>query len=291
MEGSSLDSVSQTCDVGECVRLNDLWVVRGNERALVDAGLDTLDALCTVAGEESLTKPGLPGWRERIRLRLGSNPDRIAFLKRYNNPPRPVRHTIQTSHAGLEWHWMRALAADGIRCAVPIAFGEEFRDNRERRSALLTVAVPGRSLETWAEAQHQAGKRPPRQLLNMTADLIARFHDRGYIHRDLYLAHIFHDGEAGGDQSLHLIDLQRVFRPSVRRSRWIIKDLASLNYSTPAGLVTRTDRLRWLKRYLGSSVPRGEARRLAYRVIGKTQSIARHDSRRNRALSRMARQS
>ncbi len=60
------------------------------------------------------------------------------------------------------------------------------------------------------------------------------------------------DGDAAAiHQSPHLTDLQRVFRPRLRGERWLIKDLASLNYSAPAGLIARADRLRWLKRYLG----------------------------------------
>jgi hypothetical protein len=105
-------------------------------------------------------------------------------------------------------------------------------------------------------------------------------HRCGFVHRDLYLSHIFHDAEARPEESLHLIDLQRVHRPRGAGRRWIVKDLAALNYSVPPRLVRRTDRLRWLTYYLGTPKLDASARRLVYRIVGKTQSIARHDRRR-----------
>jgi len=87
---------------------------------------------------------------------------------------------------------------------------------------------------------------------------------------------------------LHLIDLQRVRWPGpgkVRR-RWIVKDLAELNYSAPAEAISRTDKLRFLRAYLalGSARQAGRlpdrARKLAGDVVAKTRRIARHDARR-----------
>ena len=110
----------------------------------------------------------------------------------------------------------------------------------------------------------------------------SRLHTGGYVHRDLYLSHIFFDPDAPLDDALCLIDLQRMIRPAVNRRRWIVKDLAALNYSAsptrgdaigPSDLVSQADRLRWLKLYLGAVKLDGSARRLAYRVIGKTMRI------------------
>ena len=132
--------------------------------------------------------------------------------------------------------------------------------------------------------------------------MIGRFHALGYVHRDLYLSHVFFDATAPPPHRLRLIDLQRVLRPVWRKRRWIVKDLAALNYSTPTTMASRTDRLRWLRSYLrvaGQVVLRtpgndrsmhrshegdsrgirwtGERRALVYRILGKTFQIARHD--------------
>ena len=83
------------------------------------------------------------------------------------------------------------------------------------------------------------------------ARLVADFHRAGFVHRDLYLSHIFicNTGKPT-DETFCLIDLQRVFRPKFRRRRWMVKDLAALNFSTPEELVGRWERLRFLCRYV-----------------------------------------
>jgi hypothetical protein len=62
--------------------------------------------------------------------------------------------------------------------------------------------------------------------------------------------------------------------------RWIVKDLAALNYSTPARVASTADRVRWMKMYLGVRRLDATSRRLLYRVVGKTERIARHDAKR-----------
>jgi hypothetical protein len=107
-------------------------------------------------------------------------------------------------------------------------------------------------------------------------------HRLGFVHRDLYLSHIFfHEGQLAGPK-LSLIDLQRVGKPRWRQSRWVVKDLAALNFSAPASLISRADRLRWLVAYLRCASLDAAGRRLAYRVIGKTERIARKELRRRR---------
>ncbi len=272
------------------VKLNDLTVTAGFEELLQENCLDSLNALFVTPDAEPLNKPGLALWRERLRLTITDRGSaRTVYLKRFHKPPTRALRELRRgargirSLAGLEWARMRQLASDGIPCVQPIAFGEELRGSRERRSAILTAAVPGDSLERWLQRWGKDDRRTVCGLLQPLAALIARFHADGYIHRDLYLSHVFFDPN-GGD-SLHLIDLQRVMRPRWRRRRWIVKDLAALNYSAPPRLVSRTDRLRWLKHYLGVSKLDASAKRLAYRVAGKTQWIAGHDRRRAAGLS------
>ena len=273
------------------VSYNDLLVVRGYEELLRSNRLETLDALFAVSDAESLTKPGLSPWRERLRLTLDMKGTAETFyLKRFTDAPAAVRRELRRSGcnarsvAGLEWTWMHRLASDGIPCVKPVAFGEEMRGSRERRSAILTAAVPGDSLERWAGRWSDADRETVRRLIPFSAELVARLHERGYIHRDLYLSHVFFDQDAETEESLHLIDLQRVIRPQWGWRRWIVKELASLNFSAPPHLVTGANRVRWLKRYLHLPKLDASAKRLAYRVVGKTQRIARHDRRRRAGL-------
>jgi len=268
-------------------RPGDLAITAGYAEILLANSLDSLDALFEVAQGETLSKPDLSLWRERLRLTLDVSGERRTFyLKRFHCPPREARREVRRSGtgaasvAGMEWTWIQRLAADGIPCAEPVAFGEQLRGSREVRSAILTATVPGRSLEHWATQWCETDRARVCGLARPLARLVSRLHQCGYVHRDLYLSHIFHDPAAPLEASLHLIDLQRVFRPEGAGRRWIVKDLAALNYSVPRRLVRRTDRLRWLTYYLGASKLDASARRLVYRIVGKTQSIARHDRRR-----------
>lgn len=280
---------------GSTVSLNDLTVAAAYEALLRANGFDSTEALFGFSNGELLAKGGLSGWRERLRLTLvHEGKQKTLYLKRFVRPPARARRSVRRSGsgalslAGTEWNWILRFRENGINCAGPVALGEEFHGRTEIRSALLTEAVPGQSLETWANRRDagRAGDRATiRWLVAATADLIARMHGAGYMHRDLYLCHIFFDPEASPMRALHLIDLQRVLCPRTLRPRWVVKDLAALNYSAPRRLVSRGDRLRWLKRYLGLEKLNGPAKRLAYRVVGKTAQIARHDQRRNQRLA------
>lgn len=268
-------------------RLNDLTVVKGFEEFLRANNIDSLEALFSTSAGESLSKPGLASWRERIRLDLGDEgTSRTLYLKRFSRPPnREVRALGRfgrgaSSMAGVEWMWMNRLARDGIACVRPIAFGEEHTGTREVRSALLTEKVEGKSLEQWAIIWGAAEAPNVRALLEPTAFLVARFHRLGYVHRDLYLSHIFYDPALEPGEALRLIDLQRVMRPASLKTLWVIKDLASLNFSTPSLLVSRVDRIRWLKLYLGVPKLDARAKQILYLVVGKTHRIARHERRR-----------
>jgi len=292
------DTAPRTVGSG-LVRHKDLLVVREHIDPLIANGLDSLDAIFAAASGESLVKPRLDPWRERLRLFLEKpGPLEIVYAKRFSNPPRKTARQLKRAHcgakslAGLEWHWLRTFKQLGIPAAEPIAFGERLRGSRELRSAVLIAAVPGESLEKLARSL-PAHAPADRALLSAVAKLVGRMHGLGLVHRDLYLSHFFFDAESGPESGLRLIDLQRVLRPTVLRTRWFVKDLAALNYSTPITLVSNTRRLRWLNEYLRQrdrtecriGLPQSDSaerlrrmtRQWAYLIAGKTDRIARHD--------------
>lgn len=262
----------------------DVFIEAAFQSLLAANGLDALDALFEVEGSHTFAKPGLPGWRERIRLELDSpNGSRRAFyLKRYTAPPvgpqvrRILSGRFGHATAWAEWNSMRVLTDCGINAVQPVAFAQEMTGIWERRSALLTAEVEGESLEKWVVRNPG---RAPCKLRDALARFVARFHRQGFVHRDLYLSHIFIDESDPDAPAFRLIDLQRVFRPRWRRARWIVKDLAALNYATPRSVATTTDRLRWLQLYLGVSKLRGCDRALVRRIVLKTRRMGRHDRR------------
>ncbi len=101
--------------------------------------------------------------------------------------------------------------------------------------------------------------------------LIQKMHACGFNHRDLYLCHILRDGR--GD--LYIVDLHRVQHRAAVPERWRVKDIAALNYSAPAGIISRTDRLRFLKTYLGTDRLTARDKRFALKILKKTRKDGR----------------
>ncbi len=293
---------------------------------LASNGWQTLDDLFALANDRSLSKPGLPCWRERLRTALTDASGRkiAVYVKRFRDVPwsQQIKRCLtgEPHHgtAWTEWTWLGELACAGISAAEPIAYGEVMLGCWERRSAVVMGAVEGVSLERWC-ARHERSLPPA--VAEALADLVARVHTLGIAHRDLYLAHIFGAALETSAPRLSIIDLQRVVRVG-RRRRWIVKDLAALNYSTPPTAARPGERLRWLKRYLHlcgkcglrndtageTSESRGATqtevcglpavpnrpraprlrrrdRMLMRRVVGKTEQVRRHDARRKRRLA------
>lgn len=280
IEVSRIPQTDPDCAVDPEFRtVGDLVVADEFVTLLSDSGLDSLDALFAATGE-TLLKPGLDPHRQRFKLVIGrQDSQQTFFLKRYLRPPKNLHKRKGASLAGAEWSRIIQLRAEGLPCPAPVAFGEEIRRGREVRSALLMTAVPGESIESWMRRNPVPNRADVAGLLGPTAELIARFHRAGFVHRDLYWSHIFYEGGIAR-RSFHLIDLSRVLRPKRRKIRWIVKDLASLNFSSPISVIRQTDRIRWVRRYLGVSKLTTREKCLVYRIVGKTAAIARHDARR-----------
>lgn len=267
-------------------------VANGFEPLLRSAGLGSLPGLFAWNSGERLDKPGLEDWRQRWRIRLtdAQGTQRTLYLKRFDRPPlrrqwERWRLARNLSTAGIEWQNARDLAGAGIRAAEPVAFGEQMVGPMERRSAILLGEAPGMSLERWVPARlppASADPDPTRRgrRLDGLARFVARFHAAGFVHRDLYLCHVFFDESTfekamKAEQAFCLIDLQRVFRPRWRKRRWIVKDLAALDFSTPLDRVTRRERLRFLCRYVRHCPRFGTARLLAGQIAARTARTAR----------------
>lgn len=248
---------------------------------------------------QRLDKPGLAPWRERCRvvLRDLAGDPHTFYLKRYVRPPlreqvrRIVSGGLRQSTAGREWNAILALAAAGIPVPEPVAFGQEMRRGIERRSFVVIEEAAGQSLESWLPANWRrdasgAVRRRQQQMLHALARQVAAFHAAGFVHRDLYTSHIFvHDNGGPDGAAFTFIDLQRVFRPRWRRTRWIVKDLAALCFSA-APFVSRTDRLRFWKQYVGFIRRSNWLTRLPARVEARSARIRRRQERRGAGVAR-----
>lgn len=265
-----------------------LHIQPGCVELFAGAGLRAGQALFADPVGEPMDKPGLDRWRVRRRLMLTDRGGGTvtAFLKRYLNPPlraqlrRVFSRAPWRGTAWWEWEVLGRLASAGIASMTPIAYGQDMLGWWERGSFLLVEAAEGQALERWIPRRWSGlSPRQRRQWVRELGSMIARLHRAGFCHRDLYLSHLFVDAADPEQPKFSLIDLQRVFSPGWRKRRWQIKDLAQLSYSSPAGLVSRHDRWRFLGAYLADAT-RLEKRRWAKAIERKTQRIARHDARR-----------
>ncbi len=251
-------------------------------------GLTDIEAVFRFEGGVNLSKDNLSRHRSRIRFEI-EEPATTLFLKRYDRTPvmGQIRNWMEygrrVSTADRDRLPGEPLAAAGISTPQVVAFGTEWGGLFERRSFVVTRMLEGaealerRIPEAWQYgANGSAAER--RRFLEGLADFVRRFHATGYCHRDLYLAHLFHD--AAG--RLYLIDLQRAFRPRLRGWRWRIKDLAQLHYSAPGDIVSCGDRLRFYRRYVGRQrLTRLDRWRIA-RIRARAWRMADHDLRHGR---------
>ena len=268
-----------------------LWIDPRYRELFAHNGLHTLDDLFALEPHVRFDKASLPSWRERVAVDLSSasGSTQRLYVKRFHRPPAEIqRRRVFAGHArrstaGVERFWIESLRADGIEVPGVAAFGEEREGFREGRSALVLVAVSGDSLERWVRRH---GTRAPRAMIEALARFVARFHQLGYIHRDLYLSHVFlRDGDSPHPRFV-LIDLQRVMKNPLRHQRWRAHDLAQLDYSVPESVAGLRQRLRFLKTYLGIRSLRGRGPRSLIARVGRMSArIAARDARRRRQRS------
>lgn len=174
----------------------------------------------------------------------------------------------QHRRAAAEWRWLHVLPLCGLLVPAPVAWLRQ-----GRRSLLVTAALPGRALDAFARQALAGGwlDELVAYACREVAPMVRRLHERGLVHRDLYWNHLFCEDPRRGTPPA-LLDVERVFAPRWLWRRWLVKDLASLLASCPAGVSLRA-KLRFLRNYLGTL--RGEQRLLAA-IDDKAARIRRH---------------
>ncbi|MCB9832789.1 MAG: hypothetical protein H6807_09965 [Planctomycetes bacterium] len=244
-----------------------------HREGLAAAGLLDLAALL---GREDL-EPVKTRLAERQVHRLTLPDGRLVYVKRYFRLP--VAAALKARLGGRGWRSgasregraLCRLAELGIDAARVLAVLEESRFGLVRRAALVTLALPEtRSLEEilCREGVSPATREP---LACRLATILRRLHAGGVNHRDFYLGHL----RLGADpERIFVMDLDRAdLRPRVSR-RWRVKDLAALEFSTPARVIGAFGRLRFLRRYLAEDLRRHRA--LVRAIAAKAARMRRH---------------
>jgi len=259
--------------------------------AFSKSGLTSIDAIFSFNTGKDPGGSHLPKYRSRLQFDI-SDPAKILFLKRYDNP------NLRTQLANWFWHKSRKtmmsceldstrnLAQAGINTPKVVAYGEQWGTFFEKRSFIITEKIPDaesleQKLPNCFEGQLTVGKlKEQRAFIKRLGQFARKFHSTGCRHRDFYLAHIFYSDKG----TLYLIDLQRVFRPRLLAERYRVKDIAQLYYSAPGRVFSRTDRLRFYKSYTGKNYLDKYDKLFIRRVIKKTKQMMRHDVKHHRIV-------
>lgn len=258
-------------------------------------GMTNFDAVMHHQGE-TVAKNLL---RERVTTRftlVDVHGDRAAFyIKRHAPPPwkeyvKPLfRLTRPLLGARHEWNAILNFHAARIPTMTPVALGES-----RGHSFLITQAIEGcTKLSHWmqhridsaagsigSDSHRKSGHghavtKTTREIIRTLARIARMMHGSGLHHQDFYLTHfLMSDAELA--KGLFVIDLGRVRQRRLLSKRWIVKDLAQLNYSSPHS--TKADRLRFLETYLGRPLERSD-RPLLWQIERKTRAIRRHSKR------------
>ncbi len=254
-------------------------------------GLTSIEAVFAFRAGKNLTKENLASHRSRIEFRIES-PAATVFLKRYDYPPvmTQLKNWLSAKKrvtcALAEVKAAQKLAAMGINTPRMIAWGQVWGGFFEKRSfAAIEEIREGQSLERSLPGFFNGPATSEtivlrRQFLKQLALFIKKFHETGCRHRDLYLCHIFRVP----DGRFYLIDLARVFRPVLFSELYRVKDVAQLHYSAPAKYFSKTDRLRFIRVYLGREKLNAGDKIFVRRIAGKARSMARHDAKHGRAV-------
>ncbi|MBN1786957.1 MAG: lipopolysaccharide heptosyltransferase II [Sedimentisphaerales bacterium] len=246
-----------------------------------ELGLESMDDVFAFDAGDDLAKDNLAGFRRRIRFQT-NNPKAVLFLKRYQDVPKLMqvknwlarRQKISTMACDLEPAQM--LQKLGIDTPRTIAFGEEWGDNFENRSFIITENIPDAASLEQKVPDYFFNHR--KIFIERLAAFIRKFHETGYRHRDLYLCHIFCNLQC----QFTLIDLNRVFKPVIFSRRYQVKDLAQLYYSSPGSIFTQADRLRFFLAYLQKDKLSAKDKTLIGKIKSKAHRIAGHDKKHGR---------
>lgn len=240
------------------------------------ARLTTFEAIWERTAEAAVAK-NLRADRVTLRFELmeSDGQPRAFYIKRHQNVPWKdyVKPLLQLSWPSVgarpEWNALLAFHAAGLATMTPVAIGET-----SQASFLVTAA-----LEACHKLSEREADQPPtarRDVVTDVADIARRMHAAGLHHQDFYLGHLMRPDDAMGP--IHVIDLGRVQTHSPWTARrWIVKDLAQLNYSAKSA--TAAERLRFLRGYLGRRLAATD-KPLVASILRKTERIARH-SRKN----------
>lgn len=220
---------------------------------------DLFSQLMTLRGEKFRVQKG----RKTLRVRIGNE---HYFIKQHEGVG--LKEILKNLcflrlpvvSAKNEWRAINKLQELGVPTARVFGYGERGVNPALRSSfVLMQDLTPSVSLEDLTKTWPKAPPEPQLKwaLTKEVARISRVMHQNGINHRDFYLCHFLLDTKKGiqPDQlTLFLIDLHRAQMRSLTPTRWIIKDLAGLYFSSMQIGLTERDLYRFIKVYTGQSL-------------------------------------
>lgn len=157
-----------------------------------------------------------------------------------------------------EWRAIQCLEQLGIKTMRLVGYGRRGWNPARIQSFVITEELADVvSLEDFCRdwPTSPPGYALKRALITEVAKIARTLHEHGINHRDLYICHFLLDISGGQEKldpaclRLYLIDLHRVQIRHYVPSRWRVKDIAGLYFSTMDIGLTRRDLLRFVQVY------------------------------------------
>jgi tRNA A-37 threonylcarbamoyl transferase component Bud32 len=208
--------------------------------------------------------------RNVARVKIGSRGQAIAaILKREHRIPwkeRLVNAWVGfgfISKSQREAITIRELQQAEINCPDWLAAGE---DHSGRAFLLLRDLEDCTNLRAYLRNSSEASRRERRQFAEKVGRSLARLHNRGFSHGDLYSKHVYVNPRRG---TIHLIDWQRARWPRFVSWRLRCRDLAALGATLEETLTGPCQRRACLAAYLRECKTLQPSRRTSFAGFAK----------------------
>ncbi len=169
---------------------------------------------------------------------------------------------VRPSQSMREWRNGLRLKELGVRVATPYALAERRLSRKHSSSYLVFEAVEGiKCLDLYAYETFRDGRATRARKLafiGFLANYLRHLHERGIFHRDMKPSNLLvHD--MGEEWQITLIDFADLSVEPIAHRTNRIRNLAQWNGSMPV-VLSRTDRLRFLRAYLGGDPAEADLR-------------------------------
>jgi len=191
-----------------------------------------------------------------------------------------LRFRLPVLNAENEWKAIQRLEELGIDTMTLAGYGKRGYSPAHRQSFVITDELsPTLSLENFCRNWPASPPDPAmkRSLITRVARIARTLHENNMIHRDFYICHFLLDltFENSRELRLHLIDLHRMKKPFLFRTKNKIKDIAALYFSSMDIGLTQRDRLRFIRAYRNQPLKKALAGSSFWRRVSRRAAALR----------------